>query len=235
MDCQMPVMDGYQATKNIREIEGHNQIPSIPIIALTAGSDKDDEERCRQAGMNGYLKKPFSLSDIKNYLDIYGLGKSVDSVSSAVAKVESALTNTALALNSHEFKVLNFRAIENIREVERQTGRRFLNSVYEGYVSQMNEKLKEIEVSIAADDSVSTYRSAHAIKSMSANIGADRVQSISFEIEKKGRESDLIGLMDAVYYLRAAFYEFIEEFNVEILDSRGGEQVAIGSPINHKN
>jgi signal transduction histidine kinase/ligand-binding sensor domain-containing protein/CheY-like chemotaxis protein/HPt (histidine-containing phosphotransfer) domain-containing protein len=233
MDCQMPVMDGYQATKRIREVEAYSKYPPIPIIALTAGSDKEDEERCRQAGMNGYLKKPFSLSDIRNYLNVYCQRKGFENVPTALASVDTGVANSALALISHESKVLNYVAIDNIREVERQTGKHFLESVYEGYVLQMNEKLKEIELNVVSNDNVSIYRSAHAIKSMSANIGAERVQSISYEIEKKGRENDLIGLMDAIYFLRAAFHEFIEEFNAEFHNRGKGGQSSLISPNSH--
>lgn len=71
MDCQMPVMDGYQTSQKIRKSAKHyNQ---IPIIALTANAMKGDKEKCLRAGMNGYLPKPFVASELeqalKNWLD----------------------------------------------------------------------------------------------------------------------------------------------------------------------
>ncbi len=69
MDIQMPVMDGYEATRQIREYE--NSMPGIPkahIIALTANATKEDRERCESIGMNGYLTKPFKFADLENTL-----------------------------------------------------------------------------------------------------------------------------------------------------------------------
>jgi len=64
MDCQMPILDGYQATKEIRENPKYNQFKSIPIIALTANAMNGDKEKCLQAGMNGYVSKPIEVGKL---------------------------------------------------------------------------------------------------------------------------------------------------------------------------
>jgi PAS domain S-box-containing protein len=68
MDCQMPNMDGYEATKVIREVEKANRQDHTPIVALTANAIKGDDERCFSAGMDDYLAKPVKLSDIEEKL-----------------------------------------------------------------------------------------------------------------------------------------------------------------------
>ena len=65
MDLQMPEMDGYEATRIIREDKAKHR---IPIIALTANHVKADLERCLESGMNGYLTKPFELEDLNAIL-----------------------------------------------------------------------------------------------------------------------------------------------------------------------
>ncbi len=214
MDCQMPTMDGYEATREIRDIESKRQVQPVPIIALTAGSDKEDRDRCREAGMTGYLTKPFSISDIKNIVQRH-LRQDISTIvePEEVDKKYSQKVEHSTARESQS-KVLNRAAIESIRDVERQTGKQLLPSIFEGYVHQMDEKLQDIKRDILARDSTSIYRTAHAIKSMSANIGADKVRSISSQIEKKGRENQLVGLAESVIVLTEAYHEFIEEFEI---------------------
>ena len=66
MDCNMPVMDGYETTRHIRQQPEHAQ---LPIIALTANALSDERERCRAAGMNDYLAKPFRKEELAALLD----------------------------------------------------------------------------------------------------------------------------------------------------------------------
>ncbi len=68
MDIQMPVMDGFLATKMIREWEKDNKKEPIRIIALTANALKEDKEKCFDVGMNDFLTKPFKIEDMKNCL-----------------------------------------------------------------------------------------------------------------------------------------------------------------------
>lgn len=71
MDCQMPVMDGFEATKNIRTLTNKNK--DVPIIAITANSETDAEERCINAGMNCYQKKPINKSQLVENFKKFGL------------------------------------------------------------------------------------------------------------------------------------------------------------------
>lgn len=69
MDCQMPVMDGFDATRNIRK--SPHEYANIPIIAVTANALSSDKERCLQCGMDDYLSKPFQLDDIRSKLQTW--------------------------------------------------------------------------------------------------------------------------------------------------------------------
>jgi len=67
MDVQMPVMDGYQATREIRKLNHKNAV-TIPIVAMTANVFKEDIEKCLESGMNGHIGKPIDIEDLFNTL-----------------------------------------------------------------------------------------------------------------------------------------------------------------------
>ena len=218
MDCQMPVVDGYEATLKIRQIEHNLDLDRTPIVALTAGFDKQDRERCQASGMDDYLTKPFSISDIEGSLKKY-FGASVHKNKDTFQITETSRSDLIEQSTGDEEKgILNISAIENIREVERQTGKSILPSIFEGFISQMEEKLIEIENNNQSGDHESLYRTAHAIKSMSANIGAEKVKSISSQIEASGRIANMNDMSKKVETLNAAYTEFIDEFKIEFVD-----------------
>jgi CheY-like chemotaxis protein len=70
MDVQMPEMDGYEATRNIRALDTP-QAKSVPIIAMTANVFKEDIEKCREAGMDGHLGKPLDMEELFSVLRSY--------------------------------------------------------------------------------------------------------------------------------------------------------------------
>ena len=113
--------------------------------------------------------------------------------------------------------VFNIPAIENIREVEKQTGKPLLPSIFEGFVNQMTDKLEDIQSQIEAADAENLYRTAHAIKSMSANIGAKKVCSISAIMESAGRDRDLKNMAQLYSELDDSYKEFVGVFTVKFL------------------
>jgi signal transduction histidine kinase/ligand-binding sensor domain-containing protein/CheY-like chemotaxis protein/HPt (histidine-containing phosphotransfer) domain-containing protein len=217
MDCQMPVMDGYTATRKIRRIEMERNSQRVPIIALTAGSNKDDKDRCQNAGMDGYLTKPFSINDIQSNIEKHMRSEfsKIDSdLGIELINSEKVDDCNAIATDS---KILDLSAIDNIRAIERQTGKQLLPAIFEGYVKQMEEKLKDIERNVITKDGTALFRTAHAIKSMSANIGADKVKKISILIEKKGKANEFSDLAEEIIALTQAYHEFLKEFDIVIV------------------
>ena len=107
MDCQMPVMDGFEATRRIRQLEAGRQ--NTPIIALTAYSLAGDEEKCLKAGMDGYIRKPFEVSQILDVLRKYSLLDADGTVESQETRhrykllvVDDTLMNTLLLCKALE-------------------------------------------------------------------------------------------------------------------------------------
>lgn len=220
MDCQMPIMDGFTATQRIREHESENKVQRVPIIALTAGISNEDKSKCHDAGMDHYLTKPFNMADIRSAVEYF-------------IKGTSEPTNTQDDLNtagcpglhsiesSEESQVINFAAIDTIREVEKQTGNPILPEIYKGFLSQMEEKMAEFTSILRSDDKGNLYKTAHAIKSMSANLGAEQIRKLSAEIEKESRENQFDNAEQLFTDIEYAFRDFINEFEGKVLSKYG--------------
>ncbi len=222
MDCQMPIMDGYQAAREIRRLEDKAGVTKyIPIVALTAGSDENDKQRCKSAGMTDYLTKPFTLSDIKASLLTH-----FDKREDLIATKDSALqtkskvhpSSPAPTSVSSSSKIIDSAAIESIREVEKQTGSPLLPTLFAGYQDQMEVKIDELRSHIGRNDHVEVYRTAHAIKSMSANIGAEKVREISDLIEQKGRKEEPLNDDTSLEELIGAYSDFQNAFEEMITE-----------------
>ncbi len=218
MDCQMPIMDGFEATREIRNIESDRQLEPIMVIALTAGIGKEDRQRCESAGMNDYLSKPFSVSQLGDILSHLGKNE-LSRIEQRDTTNEGSLSeNTDTPKSRSDFsEIFNIRAIDNIREVERQTGKCLLPNILTGFKDQMEEKLKELSYNINDGNTENLTRTAHSIKSMSANVGAERVRSISAQIESRGRLGDTTNNIEAIRLLTLAYVEFVEHFTQEFL------------------
>ena len=73
LDCQMPVMDGYEAARLVRDYERRNGLPAVPIVALTASVFQADREHCREVGMDAFLSKPFSDDELRGVLTLFSV------------------------------------------------------------------------------------------------------------------------------------------------------------------
>ena len=114
-------------------------------------------------------------------------------------------------------EIFNMHTINNIREVEQQTGKLLLPSLLEGFASQMHEKLQEMSQNIGKGDAGQIYRTAHAIKSISANIGAKKVRLIISNMEAKCRGGELTDADESIASLSEAFEEFVEQFRMKFI------------------
>jgi signal transduction histidine kinase/ligand-binding sensor domain-containing protein/CheY-like chemotaxis protein/HPt (histidine-containing phosphotransfer) domain-containing protein len=218
MDCQMPIMDGYTAARRIRDLEDSAESKATPIVALTAGTDRGNEKRCRDAGMDHYLTKPFSISELTKVLQSFlshpGLTGRKQSPTNINAGESPEKKNRSHNSQS-KAEILNFSALENILEVERQTNKPLLKTVFEGFASQMEEKLQEIEIDFEEKNIEQLSKTAHAIKSMSANIGAKKVRALSAEIELLSKAGSHENVAEIIDELHSAYEEFAIVFNQE--------------------
>ena len=168
MDCQMPEVDGFEATRAIRRKEATvnagpasaGMVRRLPIIALTANAMKGDRERCVAAGMDDYLAKPFSAGQLGDLLEKW-LGEAQD-------QPRCGLAGPAAAVHG----ALDRAALDNIREAMPGDGDQLLGRVVRRYLDDSPRLVATMRKAATAADTDSLGRAAHSLKSSSATVGA---------------------------------------------------------------
>jgi len=215
MDCQMPEMDGFTATREIRAREAGSGIPQrIPVIALTANAMSGDRERCMDAGMDDYLSKPLSLSELAEVLS-----KWLTQETSAVRRPEAVAERPEVADRQEQSdsaddasaemgSSINRQALDNIRSL--QGGDAILARIIDIYLEESPLILSEMHQAVSLADPDAMYKAAHKFKSSSANLGADRLAKLCKELETQGRAGStdgagrLLGEISSEYELTQA-------------------------------
>ncbi|MGZ3183504.1 MAG: response regulator [Telluria sp.] len=187
MDCQMPVMDGFAATAEIRRQEQqHGRGRKLPIVAITANALQGDREACLAAGMDDYLSKPFSQQQLATVL-----GRWVPlPVPATVHHADRAPRPAAPAPVPPAREALNLHALENIRALSGDHGEALVRKVVAAFVDDTPQQLQAMRRAVGAGDSEAVRRTAHSLKSGSANIGADALAQLCRELESLGRAQD---------------------------------------------
>jgi CheY-like chemotaxis protein/HPt (histidine-containing phosphotransfer) domain-containing protein len=188
MDCQMPVMDGYQATAEIRQ-----QAPAanrrLPIVALTANAMEGDRTQCLAAGMDDYLAKPYTREQLLQVLSRWLApvpGSHDPTQPPLTTKVETALEALPLA-------AIDRQVLDQLRELDPTGGQTLVRQILQVYLDTSGNYLAQMEQAIAANDADGLRRAAHSLKSSSANVGAKALSEVFKRMEVLGREANVDG------------------------------------------
>ncbi len=165
MDIQMPIMDGYEATKIIRQTD-----PDIPIIALTANARQEDLEKTLQAGMNQHLNKPIEIDKLYKILIKY-LPK--DEISKASTSIKTAKASTSPDIP--EFSNINTELGLSYFSGNSKIYLKILKKFSEGYKDLKVEDLNLEQLK----------RCAHTVRGLSSNIGATELNDITVKLDEK--------------------------------------------------
>jgi signal transduction histidine kinase/PleD family two-component response regulator/HPt (histidine-containing phosphotransfer) domain-containing protein len=196
MDCQMPDMDGYEATKRIRKNEDGVKNPQIPVIALTANALKGDREKCLNAGMNDYLSKPIDPLILRDKLERWILNKGAVEEFSHDYFLES---NDEPELSVFEMGIL----------LERLMGDKDLvDIVLDGFLKDIPSQIADLKRKIDEGDSVSAGILSHKIKGAAANIASPSLQKIASDMEKAGESENMETLKSLMVKIETEFDKF---------------------------
>jgi CheY-like chemotaxis protein/HPt (histidine-containing phosphotransfer) domain-containing protein len=178
MDCQMPVMDGYRATAAIRALpEGRGA--TLPIVALTANATAEDARRCREAGMDGFVAKPFTLASLAAALEPW-LATADASPPRSPARAPRPEMSPATA-----GAAIDRAAVATLLDLD-DSGE-LLREVVTGFLQTADAGLAEVRAALVAGSTQGLSRPAHALKSSAANVGARVLSALYGDIERRAR------------------------------------------------
>jgi len=184
MDVQMPVMDGLEATRAIRNPQSAVRNHQIPIIAMTAHALQGDREKCIEARMNDYLTKPISPQALAEALDKWLPREAAAATKQAAGKPEAAAPRSAEESETPVFD----KAGMMIRMMGDEGMAR---TVIGGFLEDIPRQIEALKVYLEAGDAPSAERQAHAIKGAAANVGGETLRNLAFEMERGGKTGDL--------------------------------------------
>ena len=179
MDCHMPEMDGFEATREIRGRERSSIGKRVPIIALTANAMAQDREECLSTGMDDHLSKPFSMQTMQDMLDRW-MPQAASTKSAAAA--ELAARGPAKAAAALDRRVLD--QLSTLLKPER------LARAINFYLVESPKLIQKLKQAASANDAPEIVRSAHSLKSSSANLGASVLSRYCEDIEASARRAD---------------------------------------------
>ena len=186
MDCQMPLMDGFAATALIRK-QSDGRGTRLPIVALTANAMPDDEKKCIDAGMDAFLPKPFSLESLHAVLApwLANDGGPVDAA--AVTSGQQQLGATVGASSG----AIDLTVIETLRKFDESGGTALARAVFASYLPGAQVAMGRLQAAIDAADAQTLSLVAHALKSSSANVGAQALSENCRQLETTARDGKL--------------------------------------------
>ena len=185
MDCQMPVIDGYQATACIRNPQSKCQNPAIPIIAITANAMAGDREKCLKAGMNDYLSKPISVQHLMEVLEKWLPGETTPiKHQHQAAAAKAAVVDVGKDVIAPVFDVMGMMA----RFMDDQ---KLAHIICLGHLDDLPKKIAELQVYLQNGDAGRAEHVAHSIKGAAANMGGEALRAVALAMEQAGKAGDM--------------------------------------------
>lgn len=192
MDCNMPVMDGYQATAAIRTLE-EGQTTRIPIIAMTANTQPSDVEKCLAVGMDDHLSKPLTLGSLTAKLRRWKGGNSLFEPVPAPPD--------PVALPSSPLCPLDMAVFSKLQEALGDD----VGQAIQPFLEDMPGYLEDMDDAVADGNTDQLRRAAHAVKGAAGNLGAATLALSAKEIEDSVEAGQTSEVREGVARLRAEY------------------------------
>ena len=192
MDCRMPRMDGFTATRAIRAQERPGV--RVPIIAMTASALQGERERCLEAGMDDFLTKPVDAARMQRVMRAW----TTDDVAAPVGEPEPELVAQApaAAVDDLPADTVDVERIDMLHEMVKD-GLSLFQRSSGNFIAHAEDHLTAIGAAVAAEDAEQLMATAHKLKGSALNLGLPRVGAAALVLEENGREGRLDGSTEA--------------------------------------
>jgi PAS domain S-box-containing protein len=193
MDCQMPEMDGYEATSELRRLEGNRK--HTIVIALTANALQGDEAKCLSAGMDDYLSKPIKPEALEAVLEKWTAHHQASAKAVRDTQEESNPLSGAI----------DARVIAKLRKALGKKSPDLIPGLIDLFIADAAPRLAALQKAISENDGKALRQVAHALKGSCANLGANRMAGLCEILEDKGQTTSLAGAGAILEHLEAEF------------------------------
>jgi PAS domain S-box-containing protein len=210
MDCQMPEMDGYTATEEIRKIDKKNHRHTL-IVAMTAHALKGDREKCLQAGMDDYIPKPIDMKVLEATLDHWLQGSDAQQPTHAAKYTEPSVStqqDIEVEDSNDNLPIIDMNRIHDIFGDDKASIQEFMRSL----ISSTTELLGQIEIAIKNQDKQLSKEYFHRLKGSAGNSGITKIHALALSAESKVAEDD----WKAVAKIYHRIEEIFKQLKVEV-------------------
>jgi PAS domain S-box-containing protein len=204
MDCLMPILDGYQTTRKLREREGKNS--HTIIVAMTANAMKEDKEKCLQAGMDDYISKPVSFEVLETVLNSWLPHQEVQEITplGEVFPISSSQINCPIDLDR----------LEELTRGDRE----FQEEILASFLEDAPTYLQEIKADLAAKNYQNAGKTAHRLKGAASTVGVKEMPEIAKQLELAAFDDNIEILPDLLAQLESRFVQ-VERFIKNYLET----------------
>ncbi|MBS0152295.1 MAG: response regulator [Nitrospira sp.] len=222
MDCQMPEMDGFEATTRIREWERHESRVPMPIIALTAHATSGDREQCLAKGMNDYISKPFSMEQLQTILTTWLSHSPTIEPQQPPASSQSDLRPSSMssasapAPDSDSAFIVDQNAWKSITNLQRPGKPDVLAKILSLYLADSHDVVATLCQGMADENAQVVSQAAHSLRSRSAMLGAVSLSKLCRQLEDLCRQGQLKEAEPLIAPLTEAFAHASQIFQAEL-------------------
>ena len=223
MDCQMPVMDGFEATRTIREMQ--SEASKTPIIAVTAHAIAGDRERCLAEGMDDYISKPTDQKTLKEVLDKWISSSVEDTNVNSIIGLESSVDAEPEEEPTQERTTRSEEAgiLARLDELGEACGHEVVSECVSLFLNDSLTAFNNLEFAFKKLDYEELAREAHKLKGSAANMGATRLPKICENLMLKAEDEDemrvallLKGVAGELRFLRPVYVNILENSVKEV-------------------